>query len=91
MDRRFATGLFTPTNGTTFCVSFKGKAILFNMTGEHCQGRRSGTTADWQVCLPTGCGVTAGFAEVGSVHASRGTLPSKLANSLRGFGELQLR
>ncbi|XP_040980973.1 uncharacterized protein LOC121233459 [Aquila chrysaetos chrysaetos] len=52
-DRHFATELFTPTNATMFYVSFEGKTILFEMTGERYKGRLSGTTADWQVCLPT--------------------------------------
>ena len=81
-DRHYATELFTPTNAMMFYVSFKGKTILFEMTGEHYKGRLNGTTADWQVCLPTVCVVTAGFAEVGSVRIPCGTLLSKFAQIL---------
>lgn len=89
-DRHSATELFTPTNATMFCVSFEGKTILFEMTGERYKGRLNGTNADWQVCLPTVCVVTAGFAEVGSVHVSHGMLPSTLAQiSPREFRKLQ--
>ena len=81
-DRHFATELFTPTNAVMFYVSFKGKTMLFERTGEHYKGRLNGTTADWQACLPTVCVIIAGFAEVGSVHVACRTLPSKLPQML---------
>lgn len=83
-DRPCATELFTLTNAMAFCVPFKGKPTLFAMTGERYEGRVSGRTAGRQLCLPTVCVVTAGWAEVGSVHISRGTLPSQLPQILCG-------
>lgn len=81
-DRHFATELFTPAYAMMSYVSFKGKTVLFEVTGEHYKGRLNGMAADRQLCLPTVWVVTAGFAEVGSVHVSRGTLPSKLPQVL---------